>query len=67
MERAIELDKDFADAWLFLYKFEAVHNSDVIDQIRKDFVDQEPRHGEIWQKYSKIPHNWSKSHAEILD
>lgn len=28
LERAVELDKDFADAWLYLYKFETIHNSE---------------------------------------
>jgi pre-mRNA-processing factor 6 len=39
LERAVELDKDFADAWLYLYKFETIHNPEVVQQIKKDFDD----------------------------
>ena len=37
LQRAVELDKDLADAWLYLYTFEKLNNPQALDKIKQDF------------------------------
>lgn len=68
LQQAIELDKDFADAWLYLHALEKQQNDkNAAEKLRLEFVEADPKHGEIWQAYSKKIENWNKSHLEILD
>jgi len=54
MQQAIELNKDFADAWLYLHALE--HNQSekiLVEKLRSDFLEADPHHGELWQTTAK--------------
>lgn len=54
LSRAVELDKDLADAWLYLIAFEKQQKEDAtVEKLKGQFVDAEPKHGELWQSHSK--------------
>lgn len=66
-ERAIKVDTDLGDAFCHWLKFEQCHGTPeeqekVVNRCNK----YEPRHGELWTKYSKNVANWRKTSEEIL-
>ncbi|EGD76229.1 PRP6 pre-mRNA processing factor 6 [Salpingoeca rosetta] len=65
--RTVKLDPDYGDAWAAYYKFEQLHgDASKQEDVLKHCIAAEPRHGPIWQRVAKAPHNWGKSQEEIL-
>ena len=61
LTRTVKLEQDFGDAWIYFYRFECLHGdnekqSDVLLRCKK----AEPRHGELWCKYSKNIKHWKQ-------
>jgi pre-mRNA-processing factor 6 len=61
LKRTVKLEQDFGDAWIYFYRFECAHGSseqqsDVLIGCKKS----EPRHGELWCKYSKNIQHWKQ-------
>ena len=47
--------------WIYLYKFETIHgSSDQQSDVLLQCKNAEPRHGELWCKYSKDIKNWKQ-------
>ena len=67
MQQAIELNKDFADAWLYLHSLENQNEKENAEKVRAEFLEADPHHGELWQATAKQVKNWNKSPLEILD
>ena len=60
------MDKDFADAWLYLYAIELENDKTLTEKVRVEFAEADPHHGELWQSVSKKIENWCKSPVEII-
>ena len=65
--KAVTLDSDYGDAWVWYYKFLEQHGT---EEKKEDTLSKaamaEPKHGEIWQSVAKDPKNARKSVEEIL-
>ena len=62
LTRTVKLDPDMGDAWIHFYKFELCHGSkEQQEDIKKRCIAAEPKHGEVWCKYSKDIQNWRES------
>lgn len=65
--KAIVLDPDFGDAWVWYYKFLEQHGTEEKKaEVIERCIGAEPRHGEIWQSVRKDPKNYRKDLKEIL-
>lgn len=67
LENAIRINPDYADAWVIYYKSELLYGDEnrLMDVLRR-CEEAKPRHGEIWQKFSKKSGNWKLKTKEIL-
>ena len=66
-EKAIKVDPDYADGWVWFNAFLQKHGSEEKKhELVNQFALEEPRHGEIWQKVAKAPENLGKSAEELL-
>jgi pre-mRNA-processing factor 6 len=65
--KAITLQSDFGDAWVWYYKFLLQHGKEetIQDTIQKAVL-AEPKYGEIWQSVAKDPKFARKGVEEIL-
>jgi pre-mRNA-processing factor 6 len=65
--KAVVLDPDYGDAWVWYYKFLEQHGTEEkkAEVLSKAAV-AEPRHGELWQAVNKDPKNFRKAPEEIL-
>jgi pre-mRNA-processing factor 6 len=65
--KALILDSDYGDSWLWYYKFLEQHGT---EEKKQDVLSKvalaEPKHGEIWQSVNKDPKHARKSVEEIL-
>lgn len=67
LNRALKVDSDLGDIWIYYYKLESIHGSDESkEDVKRRCVDTEPRHGEIWTRISKDIKNWKLKTSEIL-
>ncbi|RLN71929.1 hypothetical protein BBJ28_00015319 [Nothophytophthora sp. Chile5] len=68
LERTVQLDADFGDAWAFYYLFELKHGSskEAAEKILKRCVSSDPRHGEKWTQVSKQTQNRRKKAEELV-
>jgi pre-mRNA-processing factor 6 len=65
--KAVVLDPDYGDAWVWYYKFLEQHGTEEKRaEVLSKAVVAEPRHGEIWQAVNKDPGNFRKGPEEIL-
>jgi pre-mRNA-processing factor 6 len=65
--KAVVLDSDYGDGWVWFYKFLLAHGSVAKqEEVLSKATMAEPRHGEIWQSVRKDPKNARKSVEEIL-
>lgn len=65
--KALQLDSDYGDGWVWYWKFLLAHGTDVKrEEVLSKVAMAEPRHGEIWQSVNKDPRNARKSVEEIL-
>ncbi|KAF2819620.1 hypothetical protein CC86DRAFT_362569 [Ophiobolus disseminans] len=65
--KAISLDSDFGDAWVYYWKFLSEHGTaEKREEVLSKITMAEPRHGPIWQSVNKDPKNARKSVEEIL-
>ncbi|KAE9049630.1 hypothetical protein PR003_g3093 [Phytophthora rubi] len=67
LERTVQLDSDFGDAWAHYYLFELKHGSkDASEKILKRGVSSDPHHGEKWTRMSKQTQNRRKKVEELI-
>eukprot|EP00644_Phytophthora_capsici_P012351 jgi/Phyca11/121918/e_gw1.46.425.1 len=67
LERTIQLDSDFGDAWAHYYLFELKHGSkEAAEKIMKRAVTSDPHHGEKWTSVSKQTENRRKKAEELV-
>jgi pre-mRNA-processing factor 6 len=65
--KAVVLDSDFGDAWVWFYKFLLAHGTVAKqEEVLSKAAMAEPRHGEIWQSVNKDPKNARKSVEDKL-
>jgi len=65
--RTVKLDPDYGDAWAAYYKFELQHgDEDRQAKLIKHCANADPRHGELWQSFTKNVEHWKKPTAEML-
>ncbi|KAF2478192.1 uncharacterized protein BDR25DRAFT_250834 [Lindgomyces ingoldianus] len=65
--KAIVLDADYGDGWVWYYKFLEMHGTEEKKaEVVNKCVMSEPRHGEIWQSVAKDPKNARKPVEEML-
>ncbi|KAK5168908.1 U4/U6 x U5 tri-snRNP complex subunit Prp1 [Saxophila tyrrhenica] len=66
-QKAVILDPDYGDTWGWYYKFALMHST---EEKKEDIVNRcvqnEPKHGEVWQEVRKKPENASMGTEEIL-
>jgi pre-mRNA-processing factor 6 len=66
-ENAIRINPDYADAWLYYYKAEILYGDEnKANDILKRCEEAKPKHGEIWQNFSKKPGNWRLKTKDII-
>ncbi len=59
LTRTVKLDPDLGDAWVHFYRFEQLHGSpEQQEEIRQRCAKAEPKHGELWTRYSKDIRYW---------
>ena len=59
LTRTVKLEPDLGDAWIHFYKFEQLFGTaDQQNDIKQRCINVEPRHGELWCKYSKDIKHW---------
>ncbi len=59
MTRTVKLEPDFGDGWINFLRFEQLHGSkEQQEEVRVRCVKAEPKHGELWCKYSKNIKHW---------
>ncbi|GMM38200.1 U4/U6-U5 snRNP complex subunit [Saccharomycopsis crataegensis] len=67
-ERAVGANKDFGDAWCWLYLFLKKRGSpEEVEQLLKDASVAEPRHGKVWPSINKDVKNFDKSMKELFE
>lgn len=65
--KAVTLDSDYGDAWVWYYKFLEQHGTEEKKQDTLAKVAMaEPKHGEMWQSVAKDPKNARLSVEEVL-
>jgi pre-mRNA-processing factor 6 len=65
--KAIVLDSDYGDGWVWFYKFLEQHGTEEKKaEVLSKATMAEPKHGEIWQAVAKDPKNARKSVEEVL-
>ncbi|CAI6335516.1 unnamed protein product [Periconia digitata] len=65
--KALLLDPDFGDAWVWYWKFLDMHGTEEKKgEVLGRIAAAEPKHGEVWQAVNKDPKNFRKSVEEIL-
>ena len=76
--RALKIDPDLGDIWVYFYKFELLHGTSLTastssseslssaEEVKRKCIAAEPRHGDLWTKYSKDVKNWKLKTGEIL-
>ncbi|CAK4032202.1 Pre-mRNA-splicing factor prp1 [Lecanosticta acicola] len=66
-QKAVILDPDFGDAWAWWYKFLLQHGEEAKRaEVVSKCVQNDCRHGEVWQSVRKAPENAGKSVEEVL-
>ena len=59
LTRTVKLEPDLGDAWVYFYRFEQLFGTpEQQNDIKQRCINVEPRHGEIWCKYSKDIKHW---------
>ncbi|KAI9913757.1 hypothetical protein PsorP6_006132 [Peronosclerospora sorghi] len=67
LERTVQLDSDFGDAWAHYYLFELKHGSEeAAEKILKRAVTSDPHHGENWTRVSKQTRNRRKKAEKLV-
>lgn len=57
--RTVKLEPDLGDGWINFYKFELLHgNGEQQEDMKKRCILAEPKHGELWCRYSKDIRHW---------
>lgn len=65
--KAVVLDPDFGDAWVWYWKFLEQHGTEEKKaEVLSRAVMAEPRHGEVWQAVNKDAKNFRKGVEEVL-
>ena len=66
-EKAILVDPDWGDSWAWYYKFLSQHGTDEKkEEVLRQCVKAEPKHGEVWQRIAKDPRNMAIKPQDIL-
>ncbi|KAF2195771.1 hypothetical protein K469DRAFT_649931 [Zopfia rhizophila CBS 207.26] len=65
--KAILLDADYGDGWVWYYKFLEQHGTEEKkSEVLSKILMAEPKHGEIWQSVAKDPKNAGKGLEDVL-
>ncbi|KAL1596258.1 U4/U6 x U5 tri-snRNP complex subunit Prp1 [Nothophoma quercina] len=65
--KAVVLDPDYGDGWVWYYKFLLQHGTEEKQQeVLSKAAMAEPKHGEIWQSVNKDPRNARLGVEEVL-
>nr|POF13464.1 pre-mrna-splicing factor prp1 [Quercus suber] len=66
-QKAVVLDPDYGDTWAWWYKFLVQHGTEEKrEEVVSKCLQNEPKHGEIWQAVRKAPENTKMSYEEVL-
>jgi pre-mRNA-processing factor 6 len=66
-EKAILVDPDWGDSWAWYYKFLSQHGTDEKkEEVLRQCVKAEPKHGEVWQRIAKDPKNTTMKPQDVL-
>ncbi|KAK3724363.1 U4/U6 x U5 tri-snRNP complex subunit Prp1 [Vermiconidia calcicola] len=66
-QKAAALDLDYGDTWAWWYKFTVQHGTDEKrEELVSKCVQNEPKHGEVWQAVRKKPENAGLGVEEVL-
>ncbi|EDQ91448.1 uncharacterized protein MONBRDRAFT_14895 [Monosiga brevicollis MX1] len=67
LNSAVKLDPDYGDGWAAYYKFELQYGTEEQqEEVVKHCLNEEPRHGEVWQRVAKDPRNWRLRGKDLL-
>ena len=67
IKNAVTVNKDNGDAWAHLLRFEFEFGTPESQQeVINEFLDAEPRHGDMWTKLVKKVDNWRKNKVDLL-
>jgi len=67
LDRAIQINPDYGDAWIYYYKFETENGTpEAVAAIQAKCKEAEPKHGRLWISLSKQVENWRCPPDEIL-
>ena len=68
LERAIQINADYGDAWIYFCKFENDHGSkEAVEELKVKCKEAEPRHGRLWISLSKKVENWRASIEDLIN
>jgi len=68
LDRAIQINPDYGDAWVYYDKFERDNGTaEMAQEIKQKCKEAEPRHGRLWISVSKRVENWRLTADLILD
>lgn len=66
-QKAVVLDPDYGDTWAWWYKFLVQHGTEEKrEEVVAKCVQNEPKHGEMWQTVRKAPENTRMTYEEVL-
>lgn len=66
-QKAAILDPDYGDTWAWWYKFLVQHGTtEKREEVVSKCVQNEPKHGEVWQGVRKAPENAGLGTEEVL-
>ena len=61
LTRTVKLEPDLGDSWIHFYKFELLHGTqEQIDEVKRQCIDKDPKHGPLWCSYSKDIKHWQE-------
>ena len=67
LKNAGSINKDNGDAWIHLLRYEMEFGTkESIEEVTKDFVEADPKHGFFWTKEVKMVENWRANRVDIL-
>lgn len=66
-EKAILVDADWGDSWAWYYRFLVSHGTEEKkEEVRRQCVRSEPKHGECWTRVAKDPKNFEMKVEDVL-
>lgn len=67
LKNAITINKENGDAWAHYLRYEMEFgNEESMREVINQFIEAEPRYGELWTKETKKVENWRKDRVDLL-